>query len=271
MAFKMQILLPFFIFALGGALIGSLLAIASEYYKVKTNPVVEALTETLPGANCGGCGFAGCSGLATAISKGEAQTTACTAGGVETARRVAKIMGVDFTGYKNNKAFVKCSGCADITAKKYLYVGSDDCVSASKLGGGEKECTYSCLGFGSCVKECRFDAIKIVDGIAKIDREKCTGCGRCAVICPKKVIDMIPENSTYAVTCSSKDKPAFVKAVCEVGCVGCRICVKKCKSDAIDFENNLAIINQEKCVSCGICEKVCPRKIIYNLPVTYKN
>ena len=191
----MQILMPFLIFTVGGALIGSLLALASEYFKVKTDPIVEALTEALPGVNCGGCGYAGCRGLAVAIAKGEAQPNACTAGGAETARKASNIIEVKFVGFSENKAFLKCGGCADISTKKYIYEGHHDCVSASKLGGGDKECFYGCLGLGSCVRECRFDAIEIVGGIAKINREKCTGCGRCAVICPKNVIALLPSDT----------------------------------------------------------------------------
>ena len=262
----MQILLPLLIFALSGALIGLLLALASEYFKVKTDPIIEALTEALPGANCGGCGYAGCSGLAVAIAKGEANPTSCTAGGAETARKAANIMGVKFEGFAENKAFVKCAGCSGISTKKYTYEGNHDCISASKLGGGDKDCFYGCLGLGSCVKVCRFDAIEIVDGIARIDRNKCTGCKRCSVICPKHVIDMIPANTSYAVGCASKAKAATVRAVCEVGCIGCRLCVKSCKFDAINVENNIAVIDQSKCTSCGMCEKVCPRKIIHHLP-----
>lgn len=258
----MEIFIPFLIFAGLGLLLGALLYMASVFFKVKVDPKVEALIEILPGANCGGCGYAGCNGLAVAIVKGEAPTNACTAGGKATAEKAAAVMGTAFEGFVVNKAFVKCGGCNSVASKKYTYTGAHDCISAAKIGGGDKSCYYGCLGLSSCVKECRFGAITIVDGIAKVDHDKCTGCGRCAVICPKKVIDMIPDTSSYMVACASVDKAATVRAVCGVGCIACRLCVKKCAVGAITVENNLAHIDQEKCTACGECAAVCPRKII---------
>ncbi|OGO89546.1 MAG: hypothetical protein A2Y17_02385 [Clostridiales bacterium GWF2_38_85] len=260
-----DILIPFGFFALIGAILGLMLAFFSKVFRIKSDPKVDELLEALPGANCGGCGYAGCQALAEAIAKGEARTNACTAGGKATAQKVADVMGVPFAGITEMKSFVICGGCDSATKKKFIYEGLNDCISASKLGGGDKECIYGCLGLGSCVRACKFDAICIVDGIAVINRDKCTGCGVCVATCPKKVIKMIPTDSTYVVTCSSKDKPANVRAVCNVGCISCRICEKKCEFDAVHVKDNLAIIDPVACTNCGKCAEACPRKIIYNI------
>ena len=162
------------------------------------------------------------------------------------------------------RSYVKCSGTCERTKSQYHYVGETDCREAAVVPGrGEKACSYGCLGLGSCVKECPFDAIHIKDGIAEVDREKCVACGRCVAVCPNHVIELIPDASSYAVQCNSEDKGKDVMAVCETGCIGCGICVKQCEFDAITLENNLARIDGEKCQGCGKCAEKCPKKVIF--------
>ncbi len=243
-----------------GLIIGILLGIAAKKLAVKTDDRVAAVREKLLGSNCGGCGYAGCDACAEAIVKSEAPVTICRGSDVEA---IAKIMGVSAEAEEKTVAFVRCSGTCDRTDRRYNYTGLADCRNVVLLpGGGEKSCSYGCLGYGSCEKVCQYDAIHVVMGVAQVDRSRCIGCSACSRVCPKDLIEMIPAKSGFAVACFSKEKGRDVRAVCEEGCIGCGICVKQCESGAITLEDNLAHIDQEKCVGCGKCAEKCPRKII---------
>lgn len=250
-----------------GLVFGIILAIASKIFAVKVDERIPQITSCLPGANCGSCGFAGCGAYAEAIVLGEAALNCCTPGGGATAEKISAIMGMDAGAVVPKVARVMCSGTADCAKNKFIYSGPRDCHSAMKLGGGQKACTYGCLGLGSCMSVCPHDAISIVGGVAVVDRDKCGGCGMCAKECPKGVISIVDLSAAYAVSCNSKDKGKAVKAVCSVGCIGCGICAKNCLADAITVENNLATIDPEKCAGCGMCAEKCPVKIIKSAPV----
>lgn len=251
-------------FAILGGVMGILLAVASKIFHVEVDERVQLISDELPGANCGGCGYAGCGALAEAIVKGEAKTSACVAGSEEVARKIAEIMGVEAEIPVRMRAQVMCSGSAEFAKKKYVYEGAPDCFAASKLGGGDKLCPNGCIGLGTCVAACCFDAIKVENGVAVIDYEKCQACGRCIEACPKHIIKLIPYDATHWVGCMSVDKGAKTKSYCDVGCVSCRLCEKVCKHDAIHITDFVASINYEKCTQCGACVEKCPRKIIWS-------
>lgn len=243
-----------------GILIGLLLGIAAKKFAVKTDERVEKVRELLLGSNCGGCGFAGCDACAEAIVKGEASVGACA--GAD-ASKIAEVMGVSADAQEKKVAFVKCSGTCDKTEVKYRYHGLSDCRKISLVPGkGEKVCNFGCMGYGSCVKVCRYDAIHVVDGVAKVDRSKCIGCGACTKVCPNGVIELIPVSAPYMVGCVTKLKGKDVKAACEVGCLGCGICAKQCENGAIEVVDGAAKIDTSKCIGCGKCAEKCPRKII---------
>ncbi len=258
----MDILISVLWFALLGLVFGLILAIASKVLAIKKDERIEKLEECLPGANCGGCGYAGCSGYAQAVAKGEAKIGACTAGGNAVAQSMAKVMGVEADAVTEMRAQVMCCGTHDNAERKYIYDGPPDCVAANKLGGGDKKCPYGCLGLGSCANVCKFGAISVENGVATIDRDLCTGCGECTKICPKHIIQLIPVDKTYRVECMSEDKGAITRSYCQVGCIGCRICEKNCESGAITVVGSKAIIDYDKCTNCGVCATKCPRKII---------
>lgn len=246
-----------------GLLIGLLLGIAGKKFAVEVDEREANVRELLPGNNCGGCGFAGCDALAQAIAKGEAPTNGCPVAGAEVAKKIAEIMGEVAGETVREVAFVKCNGTCDKANVKYHYYGVQDCQKASMVpGGGEKSCSYGCMGFGSCVKACPFDAIYIVDGVAKVDKEKCKACKKCIAVCPRNLIELVPYDSKVKVACSSKDRGPVVKKVCDTGCVGCKLCEKNCNFDAVHVEDNLAKIDYEKCKNCGLCAMKCPSKII---------
>ncbi len=246
-----------------GLVISVFLSVFARKFAVEVNKKEEAVLAALPGNNCGGCGFPGCSGLAAAIVKGEAEVGGCPVGGKEVADNIAAIMGVDAGSFVKRVAFVKCNGTCSVAEESYEYTGPKDCKSAAIAPGrGSKMCNYGCLGFGSCRNVCDNDAIKILDGVAVIDPEKCGSCGKCVNACPMGIIELVPYDANVRVACSSADKGPVTMKACKTGCVGCGICVKTCEYDAIKVENNVAHIDYDKCTRCGACAEKCPKKII---------
>lgn len=253
-----------------GALLGLLLAFASRVFAVKTDERLDALLEVLPGANCGGCGFAGCSAYAGAILEGTAKPTSCCVGGPEVAEKLAKIMGVELGQNLRLTALVKCSG-GTRALKKYSYEGLDSCLAAMRTGGGPNECKYGCVGLGSCVKVCQFGALFINEyGVAQVEHEKCTGCLQCVSACPKGIITPVPYTADCNVICSSKERGGILRKICEIGCLGCHICEKTCRFDAIHVVDNLATIDYDKCTGCGECAEKCPRHLIVDAGLNEK-
>jgi len=250
-----------------GLFIGVFLGIAGNHFKVDSDPREDEILAVLPGINCGGCGYAGCASLAAAIVTGKAPLNGCPVGGNEVAKKVGKVMGESVEMSIKKVAFVKCDGTCERTINDYHYTGIEDCKMLSYVpNGGAKACNYGCLGYGSCVKVCPFDAISILDGIAVIDYEKCKACGKCIDECPKHLIELIPYKTAYYVKCSSKDKGPITMKTCKVGCIACGLCVKACEANAITITDFLAHINPSLCTNCGECAKVCPKKIIVRGP-----
>ncbi len=246
---------------LGGGL-GLILAVASRLLAVKEDDRLAQVESLLPGVNCGGCGFAGCSAYARAILSGEAEAGGCPVGGEELQVKLAEFMGVELKKNTRLTALVRCSGGAR-AQKKFEYSGLQDCVAAMKLGaGGPMECPYGCIGLGTCVGACPFGAISVTDGVAVVDHERCTGCLRCTKSCPKHIIVPVPYYADVVVACSSHDKGSVLRQVCGIGCLGCRICERTCQHGAIAVSDSLAVIDYEKCTGCGDCAEKCPRRLI---------
>ena len=246
-----------------GIFIGIFLSFSAKAFYVDVDPKETAVLEALPGNNCGGCGYPGCSGLASAIAKGEAPVSGCPVGGKPVADKIAAIMGVDAGEVKRMVAYVKCKGTCDKATEDYQYSGVKDCrMAAMAPGKGAKTCNYGCLGYGSCASVCASGAISIVDGIAVVDKDKCTGCQKCVKTCPLNVIEMVPYDNIQKVGCSSKDKGPVVMKGCKAGCVGCMMCVKACPVGAVEVNDFLAHIDYDKCIGCGACAQKCPKKVI---------
>jgi Na+-translocating ferredoxin:NAD+ oxidoreductase RNF subunit RnfB len=246
-----------------GLIIGLFLGVAGEKLKVEVDEKELQIREALPGNNCGGCGYAGCDALAKAITEGEAEVAACPVGGSLVADKIGEIMGKVAGESTKMIAFVKCAGTCDKTTKNYEYYGVEDCKMLEFVpAGGPKTCNYGCTGYGNCVKVCPFDAIHIIDGIAKVDKEKCKACGKCIAECPKHLIELVPYESQHLVQCNSKDNGKDVMKGCSVGCIACKMCEKVCEFDAIHVIDNIAHIDYDKCTNCGKCAEKCPKKII---------
>ena len=249
-----------------GIFVGLFLGVAGIKFKVEVDEKEEAVLSALPGNNCGGCGFAGCSGLAAAIAKGEAPVNGCPVGGEQVAQKISEIMGVTAETTERKVAFVKCQGDCEKAKTDYEYCGAADCrMLAFVPGGGPKSCNSGCLGFGTCVQACPFDAIHVINGVAVVDKEKCKACGKCIAVCPKNLISLIPYDAKLAVACSSVDKGPVTMKACTVGCIGCGICAKVCPNEAVKVENFHATIDAKKCTGCGACAEKCPKKAIIKL------
>ncbi len=261
-----SILIPALAVGAMGLVFGAILAFASIVFKVDSDERIDQITEILPGANCGGCGYAGCSAFAKEIVENGVDATRCNLMTADKAKAIANIMGTEMGEIVRKYAVVACNGTCDAAKDKYIYEGTHSCEAAVRLAGGPKACEYGCMGLGSCVNACKFGAISVVDGVAKVDKEKCTGCGACANACPKGLISLVPYDTKSAfVKCNSKDKGVIVKDICSNGCIGCKLCTKKCEAGAIDVNDNLAKVDIVKCTNCGACIEACPKKIIVNI------
>ena len=246
---------------------GLILAVAAKAFEVKVDPRLPQIQECLAGANCGGCGFPGCAGCAEAILAGKAPVTACAPAGAEGAAKIAAIMGMEAPSGDKMVAHVLCNG--GVNAKKnFEYRGVKTCLAATKVcGGGVLDCKYGCLGFGSCVEACQFDAIHIGEnGAAVVDKEKCTNCGACREACPRHLIVEVPYKQKVFVNCSNLDKGPAATKVCTNSCIGCGMCERTCKFDAIHVVNGVARIDYTKCKNCTMCAKACPKGAIEPIP-----
>jgi len=242
---------------------GALLGFAAKKFAVRVDPRVEKIVDVLPKVNCGGCGFANCSLFAEAVITDDASYKGCPAGGSAAANEIAKTMGVDPVESERKTAFIKCDGVDANVRRNYIYDGPKSCIAASQLAtGGNKSCTYGCIGLFSCKNICPFDAVRIVDGLAVIDSKKCTACNKCVAVCPRNLIEIVSEKNSVRVLCNSRDVGKVVRANCRSGCIVCLICVKVCEAGAVSIEDNLAKIDYEKCTHCMACVNKCPVKAI---------
>ncbi|HOJ76820.1 MAG TPA: Fe-S cluster domain-containing protein [Bacillota bacterium] len=250
-----------------GVIFGLILAIASRLLRIESDPKIGEITAVLPGANCGACGYAGCSGLAEAIVSGIAPINACPVGKAACAEKIAAIMGLELTAeIKPKNAHLVCQGGKSERVERFWYMGIADCAAADMLNGGPKLCEFGCLGLGNCVRACLFDAIRINEnGLPEIDPELCTGCGACVRTCPRQLIKLIDDSYRVMVLCKSHSKGPDVRKACKIGCIGCGICAKNCPAEAIKITNSLAEINPELCTACGICIEKCPMKTIRSI------
>lgn len=246
-----------------GIVIGLLLGVAGKKFEVEVDERETLVRDQLPGNNCGGCGYPGCDGLAAAIVKGEAAVDACPVGGPACAAKIGKIMGQDAGKSIRKVAFVRCQGSCEKVKYDYKYYGVEDCSMMIYVpNGGAKICNEGCLGFGSCVKSCPFDALHIENGLAVVDKEACKACGKCVAACPQHLIDLVPYEQKTLVACKCNEKGKAVIVECDAGCISCMKCVKTCPEKAMTMENNVARIDFEKCTNCGKCKECCPRKCI---------
>ena len=247
------------ILAVIGAVCALILVIADKYMSVSVDEKFPKIRECLPGANCGACGYAGCDGYAQALADGsETRTNLCVPGAAGAAAGIAEVLGVEAEGVVEKRAYVKCSGGCQSAKRKYEYAGINTCSAAKILFNGEWLCQSGCLGYGDCEKACPSDAIHVVNGVAQVFPQLCTGCGVCVRQCPNHVIALRREADSVIVRCSNTEKGGVTRIACSSGCIGCMKCQKNCPTDAIKVVDNLARIDYDKCVGCIACVEGCP-------------
>ena len=236
------------------------LAIAAKAFFVKEDPRIEAAVDLLPGANCGGCGLAGCADYAKAMVIDGSAVNLCAPAGADIIKKLAELLGQTATAAEKKVAIVLCGGNSDNAPRHSVYNGVADCKAAAAVGGGDKICSHGCLGYGSCSRACPEAAIEITNGLAVVHPDLCIGCGACVRTCPRSLVKMIPESRSIHVLCSSKDKGPIVKKACKVGCIGCTICTKLAEDEAIKMDGFLAVVDYEKELTDPACAKKCPGK-----------
>lgn len=258
---------------LGGiALVSAVvLYVCSKKFAVYEDPRLGQVTALLPGANCGGCGYPGCSGMASALVKGADAGSLdglyCPVGGAEVMGQVSDLLGMAVANTEPKVAVVRCNGTCELRPRIAEYSGLRTCTAMNSCGAGETGCGYGCLGCGDCVSACSFGAIKINDetGLPEVDEDKCTACGACVNACPRHIIELRKrgvKNRRVYVRCVNKDKGAAAMKACKAACIGCGKCEKECKFGAITIQGNLSYIDPDKCHLCRKCVEVCPTHAI---------
>ena len=241
-----------------------LIVLVSKLCFVKEDEKTKQVQTHLAGANCGGCGYAGCADFAKALAEGKASINSCGATDNENKEQIANILGIPFTATAQTFAVVKCAGGIN-ASDKFEYLGNSGCTAEISSFGGRKVCPEGCLGGGTCVNACTEKGVFIKDGVAIVDKALCRSCGACVIRCPKNLIELIPATSKVYVACSTSCRGKDVMNACKVGCIGCGLCAKNCPQGAITMVNNLPVIDYDKCNGCLTCVSKCPRKCIKEL------
>ena len=248
----MSFLIPVLTMTLLGLLFSAGLVLAYKKLKVEEDPKIEAVNQALPQANCGACGFSGCRAFAEAVVKGKAETNDCPVGGNDVATEVAHIMGVSAGKVLQRIARLHCRGTQAAALSRGLYIGVTTCA-ASHIIGGNKQCSYGCMGYGDCVAACPFEAMVMgEDGLPIVIEENCTACGKCVDACPRNLFELHPVEQNIFVYCRSLDGPKASRKLCKNACIACGICARACPEQIV-MDNNLAIIKDYK--------KIDPEKI----------
>ena len=247
------------------------LFVCSKKFAVFEDPRIARVNELLPGANCGGCGFAGCNAMAEALvkesDKGSIEGISCPVGGAEVMSQVANLLGMTVANGEPQVAVIRCNGTCENRPRISQYVGLRTCAAMNACGAGETACGYGCLGCGDCVNACQFDALHMNEetGLPEVDENKCVACGACVKACPRHIIELRkkgPKNRRVFVSCVNRDKGAIAMKACKSACIGCGKCAKECQFEAITIEENLSYIDFTKCRLCKKCVAICPTKAI---------
>lgn len=263
------IIISLLVLGVTGLVAAVLLYVIAQKFKVEEDPRIDAVQEVLPGANCGGCGFAGCRALAEACAKAETlDGLLCPVGGAPVMEKVGTILGLAAVATEPKVAVVRCNGTCEARPHTSQYDGAHTCQIQHNLYVGETACPFGCLGCGDCVAACAFDALHIDEatGLPVVDEDKCTACGKCTKACPRNIIELRkkgPKNRRVTVLCVNKDKGPAARKACLNACIGCGKCQKECAFEAIIVENNVAYIDFNKCRLCRKCETVCPTGAIH--------
>ena len=260
----MSVVIAFLIVGILGLVLGFGLSVADKKLAVEKDPKLEELEASMPGANCGGCGFAGCQAYAEAVFNGTAEAGLCSPGGEELAKKMSEILGIKVEFKEKMVAFVFCRGNSEVTKSDYVYKGMADCNAAALLQGGPNGCKEGCLHLGSCISVCPVSAIsKDEKGNVVVDKEKCIGCGKCVSVCPNNVIKLVPYSLDWICACNNHEPGGKVRKTCQVGCIGCKMCELKVEGSPFKVESFLSVNDyhapQDKAAEAAA---ICPQKCI---------
>lgn len=249
----MDLFIPIITMGILGLLFSIGLVFAYKELRVYEDPKIEKVVEILPQGNCGACGYSGCRAFAEAVVKGEASPDNCPVAGEDVVKKIAEILGIEAKEVIKKVARVHCRGTPQAAKSRGTYLGIPTCA-ASHLIGGNKQCSWGCLGLGDCARSCPFDAIYMnEENLPVIIEDKCTACGICVDVCPRNIIELQPISQKVIVFCHSQDRGPTARKACKNACIACGICVRACP-EGIILENNLAKIVDYK--------KITPEKIL---------
>ena len=260
----MNLLLTVLTLSLLGVLLAVILYFVAQKFKVEEDPRIDEVEKMLPGANCGGCGFAGCRAMSEALVKNDnIDALYCPVAGGDVMKSIAGYLGKSAADKAPMVATMLCGGTCQKRPKINHYDGALSCAVVNTFYIGETGCAFGCIGYGDCVQACKFGAMALnpETGLVEIDPDKCTACGACVKICPKGLIELRkkwPKNRAIYVACRSKNRGSVVMKVCKAGCIGCGKCAKACPFGAITIDSYLAYINPDKCKLCRKCVNECP-------------
>ena len=260
----MNLLLTVLTLSLLGVLLAVILYFVAQKFKVEEDPRIDEVEKMLPGANCGGCGFAGCRAMSEALVKNDnIDALYCPVAGGDVMKSIAGYLGKSAADKAPMVATMLCGGTCQKRPKINHYDGALSCAVVNTFYIGETGCAFGCIGYGDCVKACKFGAMALnpETGLVEIDPDKCTACGACVKTCPKGLIELRkkwPKNRAIYVACRSKNRGSVVMKVCKAGCIGCGKCAKACPFGAITIDSYLAYINPDKCKLCRKCVNECP-------------
>ncbi|MHC4429652.1 MAG: RnfABCDGE type electron transport complex subunit B [Planctomycetota bacterium] len=242
-----------------GLTFGTLIALAHRKLRVWEDPRIDVVSDLLPGANCGACGFAGCRAFAEAAIGGDVVPAECTVLSKLEIEGVAAFIGVDAGEATKRVARLLCAGGSDVATQKADYHGVESCAAAVAVGGGGKGCTWGCVGLADCAVACDFDAIHMnsVD-LPVVVPDKCTACNDCVEACPLDLFELMPIEQKLIVQCKSLLEGDAATAVCDVACNACGRCAVDAASGLIEMAHGLAIIDYARNeladpVACGRC------------------
>lgn len=262
------------IIAILGGVFGAILAIAGKKLAVEEDPRKDEILALLPGANCGGCGYAGCAAMADAIVAGQEEgAMKCAACAAENKKAIKAVMGLAADDDENAVRMIPrlhCNGCKENRPAKYKREGVKNCFLAAATAGGPGQCNFGCFGCGACVDACSFGALAMGEnGLPQFDYDKCVGCGACASTCPQFLIEMMKASNKVLVQCNNRKKGKAAMTDCGVSCISCGLCAKNCPKQAITMEDgvngSIPVIDYDKCVGCGLCVQKCPRKCLVKI------
>jgi len=260
------------VFTLLGVFFGFTLAAVAIRFHVPTNPLVEQVRDVLPSANCGACGYAGCTAYAEAVvERSDVPVNLCVPGRAPVAKSLGALTGKDVGSVADRIVIMRCHGTSAYAREEAIYAGIETCAAAALVFGGPKACKNGCLGLADCVRACPFQALSIGDGgIAVVDPEACTGCAVCVPVCPKDLFQLYPRIHRIELSCVARDKQAIVRSTCMVGCTQCRKCVSKCPAGAVTWDGRTILIDHDLCLAYGpsceeACVDICPSYILHRI------